>query len=180
MSWMDDLTAEQRDEMSQITAGVSHVRMRSSATKTFRHSGSEVVEVDRPDVVRTRSMFPYNSTAMCVDPSEVPEVSERLRNEGLFVEFDRSGKPKIESAKQQSDLAKAFGMKTGRDGYGHTDELGQFHNSGRRRAEECGAGRAKVRKAIETLQQMPESAPPSAVANVLNEYDIAPTDENTG
>ena len=41
-------------------------------------------------------------------------------------------------------------------------------------------GRAKIRKAIKTLEDMPENAPPSAVAGVLNEYDIAPTNENTG
>lgn len=117
---------------------------------------------------------------MAVDPSEVPVVAERLRKEGLFVDFDRSGRPIITSAKQQSDLAKALGMKTGRDGYGHVDEFGRFHNSGRRRAAEVAEGRARVRKAINTLQAMPENASPDAVIDVLNEYDIAPTSENTG
>jgi len=177
MSWITD---EAREKMKAINAGISHVRIRSSATKTMKFNGDEVVEVDKSTVSHGHSMFPYHSTSMCVDPSEVPEVAERLRKEGLFVEFDRSGRPKIESAKQQSDLAKAMGMKTGRDGYGHTDEFGQFHNSGRRRTDEMQEGRAKIRKAIKTLEDMPENAPPSAVAGVLNEYDIAPTNENTG
>ena len=77
-------------------------------------------------------------------------------------------------------LAKALGMKTGRDGYGHTDEYGRFHNSGRRRTEETSAGRKKVRQAIEKLNTMPEECPPDAVAAVLREYDITPNDANTG
>ena len=177
MSWMTD---EAREKMKAINAGLSHTRIRSSATKTFQHNGEKVIETKKPAVVQGRSMFPYKSTAMAVEPSEVPEVAERLRKEGLFVEFDREGRPIIESAKQQSDLAKAMGMKTGRDGYGHTDEFGQFHNSGRRRNDEIQAGRAKVRKCIETLEGMPEDAHPNAVASVLNEYDIVPTEENTG
>lgn len=180
MSWMDDLTDEQRAEMGDISAGISHVRIQSSATKTFRYKDGEVAEVDRPSVVHGHSMFPYHSTSMCVHPSEVQGVSERLKKQGLFVEFDRGGRPKIESTKQQGELAKALGMKTGRDGYGHVDELGQFQNSGRRRNDEVQAGRAKVRKAIDTLEEMPENAAPAAVAGVLNEYDIVPTEENTG
>ena len=86
----------------------------------------------------------------------------------------------ITSANQQSELAKALGMKTGRDGYGHVDEHGKFQNSGRRRADEITEGRAKVRKAIDTLETMPEDSAPGAVAGVLDEYDIAPNAENTG
>jgi hypothetical protein len=125
-------------------------------------------------------MFPYKSTAMAVDPSEVPEVQERLRKEGLFVEFDREGRPEITSTKQHSALAKALGMKTGRDGFGHTDEFGNFQNSGRCRNDEVQEGRGKVRKAIAELESMPETVPAHAVAGVLDEYDIRPTEENTG
>ena len=177
MSWMDGLTDEQRAEMNDIGAGISHVRINSSGTKVLRNG--EWVEPGG-SAVRSHSMFPYHSTSMCVDPSEVPAVSERLRKQGLFVEFDRTGNPKIESTKQHSKLAKALGMKTGRDGYGHVDEAGQFQNSGRRRNDEVQAGRAKVRKAIDTLEAMPENAAPGAVVDVLNQYDIVPTAENTG
>jgi hypothetical protein len=177
MSWRDDLTDEQWEFMQDVNAGLSQSRIRPAGTKVLR--GGKWAEPGGP-TLRSRSMFPYRSTAMCVDPSEVPEVSERLRKEGLFVEFDRSGRPIIESAKQQSDLAKALGMKTGRDGYGHTDECGRFHNSGRRRTEEMANGRAKVRKAIDTLGVMPEDSAPDAVVDVLREYDIVPNEENTG
>jgi len=178
MSWRDDLTDEQREFMQEVNSRRSHERMRPAGTKVLRDG--EWVEPNGTTVVRNHSMFPYRSTSMCVDPSEVPEVSERLRKEGLFVEFDRAGRPVIESAKQQSDLAKALGMKTGRDGYGHTDEFGRFHNSGRRRNDEVTEGRAKVRKAIDTLGTMPENSAPDAVVNVLKEYDIVPNEENTG
>lgn len=125
-------------------------------------------------------MFPYKSTAMAIEPNEVPEVQERLRREGVFVEFDREGRPEITSTKQHDALAKALGMKTGRDGFGHTDDLGRFQNSGRRRNDEIQAGRKKVRGAIDRLNSMPEEVPAHAVVDVLNEYDIFPNEENTG
>jgi hypothetical protein len=177
MSWMDKLTDEQCKFMQEVSSNISHVRTRPSGTKVLRNG--EWVEPSGA-MVRNRSMFPYKSTAMAVDPSEVPEVQERLRKEGLFVEFDREGRPEITSTKQHSALAKALGMKTGRDGFGHTDEFGNFQNSGRRRNDEVQEGRGKVRRAIAELESMPEEAPAHAVAGVLDEYDIRPTEENTG
>jgi hypothetical protein len=117
---------------------------------------------------------------MAVEPSEVPEVQAMLRKQGVLAEFDEQGRPEITSAKQHDALAKAMGMKTGRDGYGHTDQYGRFQNSGRRRNDEVQAGRGKVRKAIQKLESMPEEAPVDAVMNTLNEYDITPTEDNTG
>jgi biotin operon repressor len=177
MSWITD---EARAEMAAINAGISHSRRGPATAKYLRYVDGELVWLEDPEPVRQHSMFPYKSTAMCVDPEDVPKVAEQLRKQGVFVEFDRGGRPIIESAKQQSDLAKALGMKTGRDGYGHTDEYGRFHNSGRRRADEVATGRAKVRKAIETLNVMPEESPTGAVADVLREYDIMPNEANTG
>ncbi len=177
---MSVLTEAMRDEMAAITAGISHSRRGPAGAKYLRYVDGQPIWSEDPAPTRNQSMFPYRSTAMCVDPEEVPEVAERLRRQGVFVEFDSAGRPIIESAKQQSDLAKALGMKTGRDGYGHTDEHGRFQNSGRRRASEMASGRAKVRKAIDTLNTMPEESPPEVVTAVLREYDIVPNDENTG
>lgn len=179
-SWRDELTDEARAEMAAINANLSHVRRSPAGTKYLRCIDGELVWTEHAAPVLKTSMFPYKSTAMCVDPEDVPQVTEQLRRQGVFVEFDRTGRPIIESAKQQSDLATALGMKTGRDGYGHTDQYGRFQNSGRRRADEMAAGRAKVRKARETLNAMPDETPPDAVASVLREYDIVPNDENTG
>jgi hypothetical protein len=174
---MDDLTDEQRATMKAIDSRLSHVRTRSAGTKVLRDG--KWVQPQGP-AVRNRSMFPYKSTSMAVDPSEVPEVQERLRKEGLFVEFDREGRPEITSTKQHDALAKAMGMKTGRDGYGHVDDFGRFQNSGRRRNDEIQEGRGRVRRAIAELEAMPEEMPVGAVESVLNEYDILPTEENTG
>ncbi len=176
---MSGLTDEMREKMRAINAGLSHTRVATSHAKYLRHDGNKVIEVDRPVAVVSRSMFPYTSTAMAVDPSDVPAVQERLRSEGLFVEFDNQGRPEITSTKQQGALAQAMGMKTGRDGYGHTDEHGKFQNSGRRRSDEMAEGRGRVRRVIEELEAMPEEVPVGAVDAVLGEYDIFPNEENT-
>ena len=177
---MSGLTDEMRAEMQAITAGLSGTRVGNSGSRHFQYNGEEVVEVDRPSAIVGHSMFPYKSTTMAVDPSEVPEVQEQLRKQGLFVEFDREGRPEITSTKQQGELAKAMGMKTGRDGYGHINSHGQFETSGRQRGDEIKEARAKIRKAIDKLEAMPEEVPTSAVEAVLDEYDIVPNAENTG
>lgn len=177
---MSELTDEMRSTMSAIAANLNHTRAKKACAKYFRYNGEKVVEVTRPTAIVAHSMFPFRSTSMAVDPSEVPAVQERLRKEGLFVEFDREGRPEISSAKQHGALAKALGMKTGRDGYGHTDEFGNFQTSGRRRNDEVQAGRRKVRRAISELRAMPENVPAQFVDQVLDQYDIRPTAENTG
>jgi len=174
------ITDEMRTTMAAINANLSHTRFGKSCAKYLRYQDGEVVEFDRPNTVAANSMFPYRSTAMAVDPEEVPGVQEHLKRHGLFVEFDEEGRPEITSTKQQDALAKAMGMKTGRDGYGHTDEFGNFQNSGRRRTAEMQSGRGRIRKAIQELRSMPEDAPAHVVAGVLDQYDIRPTDENTG
>jgi len=177
---MTDITDDMRAQMQAINANLGHTRRHSSSTRFFAHDGEEVVEIERPNAVVNHSMFPYRSTAMAVEPHEVPAVKERLRKQGLFTEFDSQGRPLVESTKQQDALAKALGMKTGRDGYGHLDEHGNFQNSGRRRADEIAEGRGRVRRAIETLEDMPDEVPIQAVDSVLDQYDIVPTKENTG
>jgi hypothetical protein len=175
---MDDLTDDQREFMRDVNSHLSHVRVRPAGTKLLRRG--KWVKPEGSSAVRNHSMFPYKSTSMAVDPSEVPEVQERLRKEGLFVEFDREGRPEITSTKQHADIARAMGMRTGRDGYGHVDEFGRFQNSGRRRNDEIQAGRSKVQGAIRELNEMPETVSVGAVESVLNQYDIRPTEENTG
>lgn len=179
---MSEITEDMRSQMQAINANLSHTKVKKGGTRYFRYdrTNGETVEVERPNVVVGHSMFPYKSTSMAVDPSEVPVVQERLRKLGLFTEFDNEGRPIITSTKQHDALAKAMGMKTGRDGYGHVDEHGKFQNSGRRRTDEMNAGRAKVRRLRNELEQMPEEVHASAVDAVLSEYDIRPTEENTG
>jgi len=177
---VNGLTDEMRAEMQAINANINHTQATKLGAQHVRWDGDKVVESVRPKAITGHSLFPYKSTAMAVDPSEVPEVHERLRKEGVLVEFDGEGRPEITSTKQHAALAKAMGMKTGRDGFGHTDELGNFQNSGRRRNDEIQEGRGRVRKAIKELKSMPEDAPAHVVAGVLDQYDIGPTEENTG
>ncbi len=166
-----------RTRIAAITANLSATKVGSSVTRYWKDG--EWVE-EKPRVVANHSMFPYKSIAMAVDPSEVPAVQEELRKKGLSAEFDKEGRPEITSTKQQDALAKAMGMKTGRDGYGHIDEHGRFQNSGRRRAAEIQEGRSKVRRAIKELEAMPEGVPIGVVDGVLDEYDIVPNEGNTG
>lgn len=177
---MNGLTDEMRAEMTAINANISHTKATKLGARYFRYNDKKVVEGDRPKAIAGQSLFPYKSTAMAVEPSEMPEVHERLRKEGMDVEFDREGRPEITSTKQHDALAKAMGMKTGRDGFGHTDEFGNFQNSGRRRNDEIQEGRGRVRRAIKELESMPEEVPEHVVADVLDRYDIGPTEENTG
>lgn len=176
-----NITDEMRSTMQAIQGSLSHHRLKKTNARYFRYDPEkgETVEVDRPNAVVGQSMFPYKSSAMAVDPSEVPAVQERLRAQGLFTEFDREGRPIITSSKQHDRLAKAFGMKTGRDGYGHMDEHGKFHNSGRRRADEVKEGRRRVRRLIDELERMPDDVPIGKVDAVMAEYDIRPTADNT-
>jgi len=178
---MDNLTDEQREFMGDVNGHLSHTRTRPAGTKVLRDG-----EWAEPEgsAVRNHSMFPYRSTAMAVEAQDIPATAEYIRKnaEGpaKYTEFDREGRPIITSTAQHGDLAKTLGMKTGRDGFGHTDEFGRFHNSGRRRNDEIQEGRSKVRGAIQKLESMPEEVPIGAVESVLNEYDIRPTAENTG
>jgi hypothetical protein len=172
--------------MQAINAKLSHTRLKKTGARYFRYDSvaGETVEVNRPSTIVGHSMFPYKSTAMACEPWQIPHVKGLLKREAegpaKFTEFDEQGRPIITSAAQQDDLAKALGMKTGRDGYGHMDENGKFQNSGRRRTDEMNAGRARVRRVIKELEQMPDDVPAGAVNSVMNEYDIRPTEENTG
>ena len=169
-----------RQQIAAINANMTHSRRGKSCAKYLRYRGGAVVVEDSPAGVMPHSMFPYYSNAMAVDPSEVESVNGMLRSQGVFAEFDAEGRPRVDSAKQHRTLAKAMGLYTGRDGFGHQDEVGKPQNSGRRAHEERTAGRAKMRKLRHELDTMPENASAAAVRGVLGQYDIVPTEENTG
>jgi hypothetical protein len=176
------ITDDMRTQIQAINANLSHTRVKKAGARYFRYDSGQgkTVEVDKPNTIVGHSMFPYASTAMAVDPSEVGDVQKRLRKKGLLTEFDKEGRPIITSTKQHDALAKAFDMKTGRDGYGHVDEHGQFQNSGRRRTDEMQAGRARIRQAKGELERMPDDIHPGAVDALMREYDIRPSEDNTG
>ncbi len=181
---MSGLTDKMRTEMRAINAGISHTR-RGPATAKYLHSvKGELVWEEDSAPVREGNLFPFPSVQMATEPEDVPAVKERLRKgaEGpaKYTEFDREGRPIITSTKQHDDLAKTLEMKTGRDGFGHTDEFGNFQTSGRQRNDEIQEGRGRVRRAIKELKSMPEEVPEHVVSGVLDQYDIRPTEENTG
>ena len=176
MSWRDNLTDEESRRvdglMRDVQANIGHTRHASSGTKYLEKTDDGYVWCDAPDrekIVKNHSMFPYKSTAMAVDPSEVQGVRAALRKEGCFAEFDKKGRPIITSLKQQTKLATVMGQRTARDGFGHTDEHGEFQHSGRRRADEMREGRSKVRRIIKDLNTMPEEVPAGVVDGVFDQ-----------
>ncbi len=173
------LTDDMRQKIAAINANMTHSRRGKSCAKYLRYRGGAVVVEDSPAGVTPHSMFPYYSSAMAVDPSEVEAVNGMLRSQGVFAEFDAEGRPRVDSARQHRTLAKAMGLYNGRDGFGHQDEQGKHQSSGRRAGEERAAGRAKIKQLRGKLDSMPDNATESSVRAVLGEYDIFPTSENT-
>lgn len=62
---------------------------------------------------------PFHSDALGVSPDQIPEATRALRSQGIMADFDDQGRCIITSDKQYQEVAKACGLKTGRDGYDH-------------------------------------------------------------
>jgi hypothetical protein len=62
---------------------------------------------------------PHHSDALGVNPDQIPEATKALRAQGIMADFDSEGRCIITSDKQFQQVAKACGLKTGRDGYDH-------------------------------------------------------------
>lgn len=60
---------------------------------------------------------PFHSDALGVNPDQIPEAREALRARGITADFDEQGRCIVTSEKQYQQIAKACGLKTGRDGY---------------------------------------------------------------
>ena len=88
---------------------------------------------------------PYPSEALGVSPEDIPRAREYLRKHGIAAEFDEDGCCLVTSDKQYRDIAKASGIRTGRDGYQTKDYSGKPILSGRQPAE----GKAAFRRAVE-------------------------------
>ena len=60
----------------------------------------------------------FKSDALGVSPDQIPEAREKLAKAGVNVDFDRrTGAAIVESERHYQQIAKASGLKTGRDGY---------------------------------------------------------------
>ncbi|TXH51864.1 MAG: hypothetical protein E6Q97_17440 [Desulfurellales bacterium] len=67
---------------------------------------------------RERLRWPFHSDALGVNPEQCEQAEAAARANGVPVEFDReTGAAIITGPDQYQKLAKASGMKTGRDGY---------------------------------------------------------------
>jgi len=61
---------------------------------------------------------PFHSEALGVNPDQIPEATEALRRAGCMADFDADGRCIVTSNTQYQQVAKACGLKTGRDGFG--------------------------------------------------------------
>lgn len=81
---------------------------------------------------------PFHSDALGVNPDQIPEAREALRAQGIMADFDKDGRCIVTSEKQYQQIAKACGLKTGRDGYDNTKtgrDLQRERDEFRRRVE---------------------------------------------
>lgn len=73
---------------------------------------------------------PFHSDALGVSPDQIGEATEALRKQGVMADFDKEGRCIITSDKQYQQVAKACGLKTGRDGYDNV-QSGRDNERGR-------------------------------------------------
>lgn len=91
--------------------------------------------------------WPHYSDALGVTPSGIPQAMREMRKRGIALDFDRHGRAIITGPTQYSAVAKAAGLKSGRDGY-ETIRAGRESARGRealrcllaRHLAECEAG----------------------------------------
>ena len=79
---------------------------------------------------------PFASEALGCGIDQIEESRAHLRANGIAADFDSDGRLIVTSDKMFQDCAKAFGMKTGRDGYEVKDYEGKTMLTGRRPVEE--------------------------------------------
>lgn len=92
---------------------------------------------------------PYASDALGVSPEQIPEATAHLRSHGITANFDADGCCLITSSKQFQDVAKATGMKDGRDGYEVRNVDGIKMLTGNRHIQEREAFKRQLRRAID-------------------------------
>lgn len=154
---------------ANLSAAPSGVRPNAKYGSVNKNTG-EVEWYEKPRHVRRRPGFPFFSMSLSVATEDIPAAQELLRSHGVFAEFDENGCPKIESGNQHRKIAKAMGLFSGRDGYGHQSVSGRHENSGARRGRELSEGRSKVDRLRRELESMPEDAGPGAVESVVKKH----------
>jgi hypothetical protein len=159
--------------MRSIEGNLNHARISSAGTKYMRVVDGELREFEKPAIAECKPLFPYHSDVFpTVDIEDRQKVKDDFALRGIFVDFDEEGRFEVTSSEQHSKIATELGMKTGRDGYGHVDDEGNFHNSGRRKHEEDAVKKAQTQAAMDELNQMPIGASDSAIDGVLEKHGI--------
>lgn len=73
----------------------------------------------------------HHSDALGVNPAQIKEAREKLRQRGVYAEFDKEGRCLIKSERQFKDIAKASGMWAGDHGFRQLDSDGNRILTGR-------------------------------------------------
>jgi hypothetical protein len=133
-------------------------------------------KVEKAKVTKSHPSVPlpsYFSDAFpVVPPGTEQAVKEDLARQGVYTDIDSQGRLQVTSAQQHGKLATALGMKTGRDGYGHTDDDGTFQTSGRRLHGESQEGKSRVSMARAELESMSDDVPEGAVEQVMAKHGL--------
>jgi len=74
---------------------------------------------------------PYASDALGVNPEQIGEARAALKAHGVNADFDKEGRPIINSNKHFKDIARATGMYDGGHGYEVTGNDGYKRTTGR-------------------------------------------------
>jgi hypothetical protein len=77
------------------------------------HDGETLVRdicAEHSNVVPGCSGWPIWSDAAAIHPSLVPQVSDQLRSKGVLCEFDKTGRPKFDSAAHRRTALRAMNM----------------------------------------------------------------------
>jgi hypothetical protein len=73
----------------------------------------------------------HHSEALGVNPDQIEEATDALRQAGVMADFDAEGCLVVTSQRQFREAAKALGMFNGRDGYGTLNDAGHREDTGR-------------------------------------------------
>ena len=105
---------------------------------------------EKPNVQRRSSaglwVKPFHSTALGVQPHQIEEARDYLRQRGIYAEFDAEGRCIVTSDKQYHRIATACGIKSGRDGYRPLCDNGLPKMSGRDRHRAIEEMKKQIRK----------------------------------
>lgn len=110
----------------------------------------------RPNTERRSSaglwVKPFASDALGCGEDQIDESREYLRAHGVMADFDKEGRCIITSEKQYQAVAKAFGMKSGRDGYEVRNEEGNQILTGKRPVQERRRFKEELAREIRNYQ----------------------------